>query len=88
MNILYKLNVLVVTTQAPNIAREIVMDLKLPSKITGVTVSRACLSGLQAILQAVDYIEQGHGDVVIAGGSDSMSNGIRLFHKQNTNHSK
>ncbi|CEO97951.1 Acetyl-CoA C-acyltransferase [Plasmodiophora brassicae] len=65
----------VVNTSAPNIAREIVIDAKLPRSIPGVTVSRACLSGLQAIEQAVTLIESGYAHVVIAGGSDSTSNG-------------
>lgn len=64
---------------APNVAREIVVDLNLPTKITGVTVSRACISGLQAILQAVHLIEHGDAECVIAGGSDSMSNGINFL---------
>lgn len=34
----------------PNVAREIVLDLNLPRNIPGVTVSRACLSGLQVRL--------------------------------------
>ncbi|KAF0852233.1 mitochondrial trifunctional enzyme 3-ketoacyl-CoA thiolase--acetyl-CoA acyltransferase--beta-ketothiolase subunit b [Andalucia godoyi] len=65
----------VLNTAAPNIAREIVVDLNLPPHIHGVTVSRACLSGLEAIELAVSRIEHGDADVVIAGGSDSMSNG-------------
>jgi acetyl-CoA acyltransferase len=65
----------VLNTKAPNVAREIIIDLNLPKKITGVTISRACLSGLEAILQAVRLIEHGHANVVIAGGSDSTSNG-------------
>lgn len=56
-------------------AREIVIDLNLPKKITGVTVSRACLSGLQAIVQGIHLIEHGDAHCVIAGGSDSTSNG-------------
>jgi len=65
----------VLNTKAPNVAREIVIDLNLPKKITGVTVSRACLSGMEAILQGIRLIEAGQADVVVAGGSDSMSNG-------------
>src|SRR5690625_1145804 len=37
---------------APNIAREVVLDLKLPTDIEGYTVTRACASGLQAITDA------------------------------------
>jgi acetyl-CoA acyltransferase len=59
---------------APNVAREIVIDLKLPTKIQGKTVSRACASGLQAITDAVAAIENGDADVLIAGGGDSSSN--------------
>eukprot|EP01080_Neovahlkampfia_damariscottae_P009224 gene9224-1310_t len=58
---------------APNIAREIIFDSKLPTKITGKTISKGCLSGLEAILQGVDLIENGNAHVVLAGGSDSVS---------------
>lgn len=65
----------VVKSSAPNLAREIIIDLGLPPKIPGVTCSRACLSGLQAIEQAVALIESGRAEVVVAGGSDSLSSG-------------
>jgi len=64
----------VVNVSAPNVAREIVLQLGLPDTISGVTVSRACLSGLEAILQGVRLIETGQAQCVIAGGSDSTSN--------------
>lgn len=59
---------------APNVAREIALDLRLPARVEGHTVTRACASGLQAITTAVAAIERGEHDVVIAGGSDSTSN--------------
>lgn len=59
---------------APNVAREIALDLKLPASVEGMTVTRACASGLQAITLAAAQIERGEADVVIAGGSDSTSN--------------
>lgn len=59
---------------APNVAREIVLDLELPAGIEANTVTRACASGLQAITDAVAKIERGEADVIIAGGSDSTSN--------------
>jgi acetyl-CoA acyltransferase len=65
----------VVKSAAPNLARELVIDLGLPARIPGVMCSRACLSGLQAIEQAVSLIESGHAEIVVAGGSDSLSNG-------------
>ncbi len=59
---------------APNIAREVALDLKLGAHIEGHTVTRACASGLQAITSAAAMIERGDADVVICGGSDSTSN--------------
>ena len=59
---------------APNVGREIALDLKLPYSVEAFTVTRACASGLQAITSAVSAIERGDADVMIAGGSDSTSN--------------
>lgn len=59
---------------APNVGREIVLDLGLPPSVEAHTVSRACASGLQAVYDAVVKIERGEADLVIAGGSDSTSN--------------
>ena len=59
---------------APNIAREVALDLRLPERVEGMTCTRACASGLQAVTLAAAAIERGEADVVIAGGSDSTSN--------------
>ncbi|MBC8069820.1 MAG: acetyl-CoA C-acyltransferase [Deltaproteobacteria bacterium] len=59
---------------APNVAREIALDLRLPARVEGHTVTRACASGLQSITTAAAAIERGEYDIAIAGGSDSTSN--------------
>jgi acetyl-CoA acyltransferase len=59
---------------APNVGREIVLDLKLGARVEAMTVTRACASGLQAVTLAAAAIERGEADVVIAGGSESTSN--------------
>lgn len=64
----------ILPSASPNVAREIALDLKLDPSVEGMTVTRACASGLQAITLAAAQIERGEADVVIAGGSDSTSN--------------
>jgi acetyl-CoA acyltransferase len=59
---------------APNVGREIVLDLGLPPTIDAHTVSRACTSSMVSVTNAVAAIERGDVDVVIAGGGDSTSN--------------
>lgn len=61
---------------APNVGREIALDLDLPASVEAMTVTRACASGLQAITLAAAAIERGEADVVIAGGGDSTSNAV------------
>ena len=64
----------ILPSAAPNVGREIALDLGLPPTVEAMTFTRACAAGLQAITLAVAAIERGEGDVVIAGGSDSTSN--------------
>ncbi len=59
-------------TRAPNMAREVGLAV-LPKTVPAVTVSRACASANQAITDAVQLIEMGQAEVVIAGGSESLS---------------
>jgi acetyl-CoA acyltransferase len=64
----------ILPVRAPNTARELVLEMDLPRHIPGMTVTRACATGLQAITTAIEEVERGHSDVVLAGGSDSTSN--------------
>src|SRR5579863_9029849 len=56
-----------------NVARMAVLLAKLPIEIPGATVNRLCGSSLQAINSAAQAIAFGEGDVVIAGGVESMT---------------
>ena len=58
---------------APNVGREIALDLRLDPGCEAMTVTRACASGLQAVTLAAAAIERGEAEVMIAGGSDSTS---------------
>lgn len=64
----------ILPSASPNVGREIAIELGLPASAEGMTVTRACASGLQAVTSAAALIERGEADVVIAGGSDSTSN--------------
>ena len=56
-----------------NVARMAVLLGKLGIETAGQTVNRLCGSGLQAIITASQALAAGWGDVMIAGGSESMS---------------
>jgi acetyl-CoA acyltransferase len=59
--------------QGLNMARIGALLAGLPDGVPGVTVNRYCSSGLNAVQIAADRIRVGEADVVIAGGSESMS---------------
>jgi acetyl-CoA acyltransferase len=59
--------------QGMNVARIGVLLAGLPSSVPGITVNRFCSSGLQAVAMAADRIRLGEADVMIAGGTESMS---------------
>ena len=59
--------------QGMNIARIASQRAGLPDTVPGVTVNRFCASGLEAIAIGAQRILSGMADVVIAGGTESMS---------------
>jgi acetyl-CoA C-acetyltransferase len=61
------------STDSPNLARLALLRAGLPIEVPGYTVHRQCGSGLQAVHNAVQQIQCGLSDVVIAGGAESMS---------------
>lgn len=60
--------------EEPNIGRLAPLKAGLPLEVTGMTLQRACASGLQAIITGSQELQTGWRDVVIAGGAESMSN--------------
>jgi acetyl-CoA acyltransferase len=56
-----------------NMARQAALRAGLPDSVPGMTINRFCSSGLQAIALAADRIRSGGADILIAGGSESMS---------------
>ncbi|MFF6875926.1 thiolase family protein [Streptomyces sp. NPDC012474] len=56
-----------------NVARMAALLAGVPDSVPGATVNRLCASGLEAVTTAARTIAAGEADVVIAGGSESMS---------------
>ena len=71
--------------QGMNVARIGVLLAGLPDSVPGVTVNRFCSSGLQTISMAADRIRLGEADVVIAGGTESMTMVPMMGHKVSMN---
>ncbi|WP_124711263.1 acetyl-CoA C-acetyltransferase [Gordonia insulae] len=61
-------------SEAPAIGRVVALDAGLPITVGGMHIDRRCGSGLQAVIQAAFQVAAGDNDVVIAGGTESMSN--------------
>ena len=59
--------------QGMNLARLVGALAGLPETAGGVTVNRFCASSLQAVNMAAQSIMLGQGDVIVAGGVESMS---------------
>jgi len=58
----------------PNTARQIAHRAEVPDERPAFTVNQACASGLQAVLCAARAIRLGEAEVVLVGGTESMSN--------------
>ena len=58
---------------ARNVARHAGLLAGLPESVAGITVNRLCGSGLAAVLDAARAIRCGEGQLLIAGGTESMS---------------
>ncbi|HEY7903402.1 MAG TPA: acetyl-CoA C-acyltransferase [Casimicrobiaceae bacterium] len=59
--------------QGMNVARVGLLLAGLPDSVAGMTVNRFCSSGLNAVSIAADRIRVGEADIMIAGGTESMS---------------
>ena len=57
----------------PNVARQITFRAGVPETVPAATINQACGSGLKAIILAAQEIMLGRADVVLAGGTESMS---------------
>ncbi|WJE14981.1 thiolase family protein [Halobacillus sp. ACCC02827] len=61
------------TTEASNVARVAALRAGIPEESPAYTINRLCASGLQCVASAVQQILFKQADIVVAGGTESMS---------------
>lgn len=64
------------TSDEPNIARMAALKVGIPDSASAYTVMRQCASGMTAVQNAAMSVMCGNNDVVLAGGTESMSNAV------------
>ena len=57
-----------------NVARQAAIKAGVPKEVPAETVNRVCGSGLQAVVHAVEATRVGYTELIVAGGTESMSN--------------
>ena len=62
-----------------NVGRQAAIKAGVPHEVPGETVNRVCGSGLQSVIHAVEATRVGYTDMVLAGGTESMSNAPYLL---------
>lgn len=55
------------------LSRVIALNAGLPVSVPAVTVNRLCGSGMQSVIQAVQQVQLGEAEIVLAGGAEVMS---------------
>lgn len=75
-----------------NVARQATLKAGLPTSVPAETINRVCGSGLTAVVHAIEAVRCGYTDIIVAGGTESMSNtpyvlrgarwGYRMGHAQ------
>jgi acetyl-CoA C-acetyltransferase len=62
-----------------NVARQAALKAGVPVEVPAETVNRVCGSGLSAVVHAVEALRCGYVDLILAGGTESMSNAPYLL---------
>ena len=57
-----------------NVARQAALKAGVPFEVPAETINRVCGSGMSAVVHAVEAVKAGFVDVILAGGTESMSN--------------
>jgi acetyl-CoA acyltransferase len=69
-------------SDAVNISRVVAMNAGIPQKVSAYTVHRNCASALESITSGYEKIKSGTMDIVVAGGTESMSQMPLIWNKE------
>lgn len=64
-----------------NVARQVAIKAGVPENVPAMTINHLCGSGLRSVAMAAQFIAAGDADVILAGGTESMSNAPYLLPK-------
>jgi acetyl-CoA C-acetyltransferase len=64
-----------------NVARQVTLGAGIPIETPALTINMVCGSGLRAVSMAAQFIESGQCDIILCGGTESMTNAPYLLQK-------
>lgn len=64
-----------------NVARQVTLGAGIPVETPALTINMVCGSGLRAVSMAAQFIESGQCDIILCGGTESMTNAPYLLPK-------
>jgi acetyl-CoA C-acetyltransferase len=59
--------------QGQNPTRQVLIRAGIPKEVPGTTINKVCASGLKSVMMAAQAIKAGDADIIVAGGTESMS---------------
>ncbi|WP_432663302.1 acetyl-CoA C-acetyltransferase [Wukongibacter baidiensis] len=69
-----------------NVARQVVIRAGIPETVPAISINKVCGSGLRTVSMAAQFIMLGDADVILAGGTESMTNSPYLLNKARWGH--
>lgn len=69
-----------------NVARQVTLGAGIPVETPAMTINMVCGSGLRAVSMAAQFVESGQCDIILCGGTESMTNAPYLLPKARWGH--
>ncbi len=69
-----------------NVARQVTLGAGIPVETPALTINMVCGSGLRAVSMAAQFVESGQCDIILCGGTESMTNAPYLLPKARWGH--